>query len=177
MPGVPMGHAYRNSAEPIGYGQTISQPSMIALMLRELQIEPHHRVLEVGAGCGYAAALLSRLAGEVFALEIVPELAQAAEKRLSALGYDNAHVLLRDGYQGLAEAAPFDRILVSAAPPSPPPALLHQLARGGRIALPVGDAHGQELVIGNKSELGEVSFYVSAPCIFVPLVHPAEPVS
>jgi protein-L-isoaspartate(D-aspartate) O-methyltransferase len=161
--------AYRDAALPIGYEQTISQPSMIAIMLSALQVEPEHRVLEVGAGSGYAAALLGELAREVNAIEILPELASAAQARLSGLGYGNVHIVVGNGRHGFPERAPYDRILVSAGTPDIPQELEDQLAIGGRIAIPVGDDRGQRLLIGDKLEDGSLRWQKSIPCIFVPL--------
>lgn len=162
--------AYADRALSIGHHQTISQPSMIALMLAELEVRPEHRVLEVGAGSGYAAALLGELAREVTAIEIVQELAQRARATLAELYAGNVTVIEGNGREGYAPRAPYDRILVSAAPEEIPPALLTQLAPSGRIVVPIGDDTEQELVIGEKSASGELSFRHTVPCIFVPLV-------
>lgn len=162
--------AYQDRALPIGEGQTISQPSMIAVMLDTLACTPHSRVLEVGAGCGYAAALLSCLAAEVDAVEIRPALAERARATLAALGIENVRIHVADGSRGLPERAPFDRILVSAAPETVPPALVEQLALGGRIAIPVGDSWGQTLLVGHKDAVGLVTWHRDIPCMFVPLV-------
>ncbi|MGC4090461.1 MAG: protein-L-isoaspartate(D-aspartate) O-methyltransferase [Polyangiaceae bacterium] len=163
-------YAYTDVALPIGFKQTISQPSMIALMLDGLGISAGERVLEVGGGSGYAAALMAELGAEVFTLEIVAELAQRATRCLSDLGYDRVHVLHRDGRLGLPEHAPYDAIMVSAAAESVPDELLHELGAGGRIAIPVGGSAEQQLLVGRKSERGAVSWQRSVPCIFVPLV-------
>jgi len=162
--------AYDDRALPLGEGQTVSQPSMIAIMLSELQCEPTHRALEIGAVSGYAAALLGQLVHEVHAVEILPTLAALARKNLECSGASNVHVSLGDGSLGLAEHAPYARILVSAAPSEVPVALAEQLAPGGRIAIPVGDAHNQTLLLGEKTSAGELKWRRSVPCIFVPLV-------
>jgi len=162
--------AYADRALSIGHQQTISQPSMIALMLAELDVRPEHRVLEVGAGSGYAAALLGELAREVTAIEIVKDLADRARATLAELRADNVTVIEGNGREGYAPRAPFDRILVSAAPEEIPPALLTQLAPSGKIVVPIGDDAGQELVVGERSAAGELSFRHTVPCIFVPLV-------
>lgn len=166
--------AYEDRALPIGDNQTISQPSMIAMMLDALACEPSSRVLEVGAGSGYAAALLSTLAARVDAIEIRPSLAARALAVLRALGIGNVFVHVGDGSKGLPALAPFDRILVSAAPHQVPDPLLAQLAPGGRIAIPVGEAYHQVLLVGDRQRDGTVKFTRDVPCVFVPLVEPPE---
>src|SRR5882762_4912291 len=143
-------HAYDDLPLPIGGGQTISQPYIVAAMTTALHLQPGDRVLEVGTGCGYQAAVLSRLAKEVFSIERRPELASSAAAKLARLGYSNAHVHCGDGTLGLAELAPFDAILVAAAAPAVPKPLLAQLAEGGRLILPVGDTEHQELQLIEK---------------------------
>jgi len=162
--------AYQDRALPLGEGQTVSQPSMIAIMLSELACESNQRALEIGAGSGYAAALLGRLVREVFAVEILPSLAARATVNLERAGASNVHVSQGDGSFGLAAHAPYDRILVSAAPSEVPDALSEQLAPGGKIAIPVGDAHSQTLLLGEKDSEGKLHWRRSVPCIFVPLV-------
>lgn len=162
--------AYSDVALPIGFRQTISQPSMIAIMLGALEIKPNDRVLEVGGGSGYAAALLAELGAEVFTLEIVPELAERATECLDALGYQRVHVIEANGRQGLPEHAPYDAVLVSAAAADVPDELIRELAPGGRIAIPVGGSEEQELLVGHKDSRGEVHWQRSVPCVFVPLV-------
>lgn len=162
--------AYEDRALPIGDDQTISQPSMIAIMLEALECEPHSRVLEVGAGSGYAAALLSCLAEHVDAIEIRPDLAARARETLQRIGIENVSVHIGDGSLGLPNRAPFDRILVSAAPSRIPPALLAQLAPNGRIAIPVGDLRRQTLVIGRRVGDGPIELTENIGCVFVPLV-------
>jgi protein-L-isoaspartate(D-aspartate) O-methyltransferase len=137
-------HAYADTPLPIGLGQTISQPYIVALMTELLALEPSHRVLEIGTGSGYQSAVLSLLCDEVFSVECVEPLGVEARERLEALGYDNVRVKITDGYSGWLEAAPFDAVIVTAAPESIPGALVDQLVDGGRMAIPVG-AHFQEL--------------------------------
>jgi protein-L-isoaspartate(D-aspartate) O-methyltransferase len=143
-------HAYDDLPLPIGSGQTISQPYIVAAMSAALHLQPGDRVLEIGTGCGYHAAVLSRLAKEIFTIERRPELASSASAKLARLGYSNAHVHCGDGTLGLPELAPFDAVLVAAAAPAVPKPLLAQLAEGGRIILPVGDAEHQELQLIEK---------------------------
>jgi len=162
--------AYEDRALPLEEGQTVSQPSMLAIMLGELECQPPHHALEVGAGSGYAAALLGQLVREVHAIEVRPALADLARANLARSGANNVQVVLGDGRLGLAAHAPYDRILVSASPNEVPQALVEQLAEGGRIVIPVGDEHTQTLLVGEKSSAGELRWRRSVPCIFVPLV-------
>ena len=159
--------AYEDRALPLARGATISQPYMVALMLEALALDGSERALEVGAGSGYAAALLARLAREVFAIELDPELSADAARRLSALGVRNVTLRSGDGSGGWPEHAPFDAILVSAAAPTVPPALEAQLAALGRLVLPVGPATGSQLLVRiarlpdgslERRELCEVQF-------------------
>jgi protein-L-isoaspartate(D-aspartate) O-methyltransferase len=154
---------------PIGSGQTISQPYIVAAMTAALHLHPHHRVLEIGTGCGYQAAVLSQLAKEVFTIERQPELASAASERLSQLGYSNVHVHCGDGTLGLPDFAPFDATLVAAAAPTVPKPLLAQLSEGGRIIIPVGDAENQELQLIEKRAQSFATRTLEG-CRFVPLV-------
>jgi protein-L-isoaspartate(D-aspartate) O-methyltransferase len=161
--------AYEDVPLPIGGGQTISQPYIVAAMTAALRLQPGDRVLEIGTGCGYQAAVLSRLAKEVFTIERRPELASAASAKLARLGYANAHVHCGDGTLGLAEFAPFHAILVAAAAPAVPKPLLAQLAEGGRMILPVGDAEHQELqLIERRGDAFPTKMLEG--CRFVPLV-------
>src|SRR5262249_16616992 len=137
--------AYEDLPLPIGDGQTISQPYIVAAITAALHLSGTERVLEVGAGFGYQSAILAMLAKEVFAIELRPDLAAAAKQNLARLGYTNVHVYSRDGTLGLPNQAPFDTIVVSAASPAPPRPLLQQLADGGRIVVPVGDVEKQQL--------------------------------
>ena len=159
--------AYANHPLPIGHGQTISQPFIVALMTQLLDLEPHHRVLEIGTGSGYQAAVLARLAAEVYSIEIVPELAADASKRLARLGYDNVQVSAGDGWRGWPEQAPFDRVIVTAVGEQIPPALIEQLTADGRLVMPLGERHGyQELIVYSKRS-GEIRS--TLPVRFVPL--------
>lgn len=161
--------AYDDVPLPIGSGQTISQPYIVAAMTAALHLQPEDRVLEIGTGCGYQAAVLSQLAKEVFTIERRPELASAASEKLSRLGYSNVHVHCGDGTFGLPEAAPFDAILVAAAAPAAPGPLLAQLAEGGRMIIPVGDAENQELQLIEKRGVTFPTRMLEG-CRFVPLV-------
>jgi protein-L-isoaspartate(D-aspartate) O-methyltransferase len=164
--------AYEDRALPLPEGQTISQPTMIAEMLAELAPKPTDRALEVGAGSGYAVALLANLVSEVYAVEVLPRLADGARRVLTTLGQTNAHIVVGDGRRGLPEHAPFDVILVSAFAEKVPDALLEQLADGGRLAMPVGKPDAQELVVVRKTGEG-LAFVRRTPCVFVPLVAPS----
>jgi protein-L-isoaspartate(D-aspartate) O-methyltransferase len=161
--------AYEDVPLPIGGGQTISQPYIVAAMTASLHIQPSDRVLEIGTGCGYQAAVLARLGKEVFTIERRPELASCASERLERLGYANVHVHCGDGSFGLAEFSPFDAILVAAAAPTVPQPLLAQLAERGRMILPVGDAEHQELQLVEKRGDAFPTKLLEG-CRFVPLV-------
>jgi protein-L-isoaspartate(D-aspartate) O-methyltransferase len=161
--------AYDDKPLPIGESQTISQPYMVASMTAALGLTGAERVLEIGTGCGYQAAVLSRLAKEVYSIEARPQLALAAQERLTRLAYVNVHVHCGDGTLGLLECAPFDAILVTAAAPSVPAPLLEQLAVGGRLVIPVGSEDHQELRLIRKSA-GQIAARVIEECRFVPLV-------
>lgn len=137
--------AYADHPLPIGYGQTISQPYIVALMTELLELKPGERVLEIGTGSGYQAAVLAELEDiSVYSIEIVPELAESAKARLESLGYDQVHILQEDGYYGWPEYAPFDAIIVTAAPDHLPSPLIEQLAEGGRIVVPIGPPGGYQ---------------------------------
>ncbi|HKT47271.1 MAG TPA: protein-L-isoaspartate(D-aspartate) O-methyltransferase [Candidatus Acidoferrales bacterium] len=161
--------AYEDGPLPIGGGQTISQPYMVAVMTAALELKPPDRVLDVGTGSGYQAAVLSRIAQEVYAVEVREDLCAEAKQRLERLGYGNVRVFCRDGTLGLAEHAPYDGILVAAAAPAVPEPLLGQLAEGGRLVIPVGDAGYQELELvrlrGGRLERRRLD-----ACQFVPLI-------
>ena len=162
--------AYLDIPLPIGHGQTISQPYIVALMTDLLELAPRAKVLEVGAGSGYQAAVLAQLAREVHTVEIVPALARACRERLARLGYANVVVHEGDGGAGLEAEAPFDAIIVTAAAPRVPPALVAQLKPGGRLAIPLGAAEGpQELALLEKNADGETEIRSVLPVRFVPL--------
>ncbi len=164
--------AYSDGPLPISSGQTISQPYIVALMTELLQLDEHHVVLEIGTGSGYQAAVLSKLVHWVYTIEIVPELGQSAERTLKRLGYDNVTVRIGDGYQGWPEQAPYDRIIVTAAPEEIPQKLVEQLKPGGRMILPVGSQRrGQDLLVLEKDQAGNVNTRQSIPVRFVPMVH------
>lgn len=161
-------HAYADGPLPIGYGQTISQPYIVAFMTNLLELTGRERVLEVGTGSGYQAAILSHLAAEIHTVEIIPELHARAEKVLSEMGCVNVYCHLADGSLGWTAAAPYDGILVTAAAPSAPRVLLDQLAEGGRLILPVGARGYQELEIW-QNEQGKFTYKPSLGVAFVPL--------
>jgi len=161
--------AYEDVPLPIGEGQTISQPYMVASIAVALHLSEGERVLEVGAGCGYQAAILACLAKEVLAVEYRSDLAAAATERLTRLGYTNVHVHCGDGTLGLLEFAPFDAIVISAAAPAAPAPLLAQLSATGRMVVPVGDLENQELQL-IRNEHGTFRKITLEPCRFVPLV-------
>jgi len=164
--------AYRDTPLPIGHGQTISQPYIVAYMTEQLALSPKDKVLEIGTGSGYQAAVLAELVSEVFTIEIIPELAEQARKTLQRLGYKNVHVRVGDGYQGWPEHAPFDAIILTAAPPKVPQPLLDQLKDGGRLIAPVGENY-QELVLIEKqgSKLVRKNLI---PVRFVPMTGEAQ---
>jgi protein-L-isoaspartate(D-aspartate) O-methyltransferase len=161
--------AYGDHPLPIGHGQTISQPFIVAFMSDLLDVRPGHRVLEVGTGCGYQAAVLAELAAAVETIEVVPELARRARATLLDLGYRNIVVHEADGHAGLPDRAPFDRIIVTAAPAEVPPALLEQLAPNGRLVIPVGVHFDQHLLIVDKDERGRLHERRTIGVAFVPL--------
>jgi protein-L-isoaspartate(D-aspartate) O-methyltransferase len=162
--------AFEDRALDIGWGATISQPYIVASMTELLDIEPDHRVLEIGTGSGYQAAVLSLVAAEVCSLEVVPELAYRATALLHELGYDNVRVRLGDGYFGWPEEAPFDRIMLTAAPLVLPETLIQQLRPGGRLVAPVGRQDEQQLIVLDKHHDGHVESRVVYSVSFVPMV-------
>lgn len=162
--------AYADSPIPIGCDKTVSQPFMVALMTDLLGIEPGDRVLEVGTGFGYHAAILAELADEVFTVEIHEELAREGETRLDALGYENIRFKIGDGAQGWPEHAPFDRILVAAAPELLPPALVQQLRPGGRMVVPAGLSDAQQLLVVDKGPDGRIKTREVLQVVFAPLI-------
>jgi protein-L-isoaspartate(D-aspartate) O-methyltransferase len=168
VPAAARESAYDDCAMAIGLGQTISQPYMVALMCELLDVAPAHRVLEVGAGSGYQAAVLGQLAAEVVAMELVPELAERARAALARTGCVNAEVIAGDGTLGCPERAPFDRIIIAAAAPAVPGPLVEQLAEGGKLVAPVGERRTQTCTIYEKCGDG-LRTTDSISCVFVPL--------
>ena len=168
MPAELRHQAYRDHPLPIGLDQTISQPYMVGLMTQLVRPLPDNRALEVGVGSGYQMAILAELCHEVYGVEILEPLASAARRRLAGLGYQNVAVRCGDGYQGWPEHAPFDVIVVSAAPDHVPQPLLDQLAPGGRLVIPVG-RHSQELLLIEKRSDGSLLRTPVAPVQFVPM--------
>jgi protein-L-isoaspartate(D-aspartate) O-methyltransferase len=160
------GLAYQDTPLPIGFEKTISQPFIVALMTDLLELQPHHVVLEVGTGLGYQAAVLSELAAQVWTIEIIEELAMAAEARLAELGYGNINIRIGDGTAGWAEHAPFDRILVAAGAEQVPPALIEQLRPGGRMVIPAGPADAQQLTVIDKDASGQTKSRAIMPVRF-----------
>ena len=160
--------AYYDQPLPIGQGQTISQPYVVALMTELLLLKGDEKVLEIGTGSGYQAAILAEIAGEVYTIEILPVLAQSSERLLDQLGYKNIKVKCGDGYQGWPEQAPFDAIIVTCAPPNIPQALIDQLADGGRLVIPLGE-EVQELKVLVKKK-GKIEIEDIIPVRFVPMV-------
>jgi protein-L-isoaspartate(D-aspartate) O-methyltransferase len=162
--------AYENRPLPIGHGQTISQPFVVALMTELADLQPEDTVLEVGTGSGYQAAILAELVRQVYSIEAIPELAARAAAALAGQGYTNVELRTGDGGLGWPERAPFDAIVVTAAAPEVPPALIEQLRPGGRIVIPVGPRHGdQELLLITKDAAGNVTRRSVLPVAFVPL--------
>jgi protein-L-isoaspartate(D-aspartate) O-methyltransferase len=169
MPEALRTQAYGDHAMPIGEGQTISQPYMVALMTELLALTGNERVLEIGTGSGYQAAILAELCQKVFTVERVKTLADKARATLDRLGYTNVAMKVFDGTYGWKEMAPFDAIIVTAAAPKVPDALLEQLKEGGRLVIPVGERYSQVLLRVAKSASG-VTTTTSVPCMFVPLI-------
>jgi protein-L-isoaspartate(D-aspartate) O-methyltransferase len=167
--------AYANRPLPIGYGQTISQPYIVALMTELLEVDADDRALEIGTGSGYQAAVLSLIVREVYTVEIIASLGSSAANRFERLGYENVHVKIGDGYFGWKEHAPFDAIIVTAAADHIPPPLLKQLKPGGRMCIPVGQPYfPQVLKLVLKDSKGDVTVRDIIPVIFVPFTR-AEP--
>lgn len=166
--------AYEDRPLSIGYGATISQPYIVAAMTELLEPRRTDKVLEIGTGSGYQAAVLSLLVRDVYTIEIVPQLAELGAATLARLGYRNVHVRAGDGYRGWPEQAPFDTIILTAAPPEIPAALIDQLRNGGRLVAPVGGVNDQQLVIVDKDHDGRTRRRTVFPVMFVPMV-PARP--
>lgn len=169
VPSAERSLAYVDHALPIGCGQTISQPYIVALMTSLLEPQPEHVVLEVGTGSGYQAAVLSSLIKQLYSIEVIEELATSAAERLQRLGYKNVEARAGDGAKGWPEHAPYDGIIVTAAAPEVPPALIEQLKPGGRLVIPVGDTYGQDLRLIEKQADGSVKSRSVIPVAFVPL--------
>jgi len=163
--------AFDNGPLPIGHGQTISQPYIVALMTDLLQLRSEQNVLEIGTGSGYQTAILSRLCRQVYSMEVVPELSQAAQRLFQRLGYDNIQTRTGNGYQGWLEHAPYDGIIVTAAAGYIPSDLIEQLKPGGRLVIPVGVPYGnQELILAEKNLNGEIHTRDILGVVFVPMV-------
>ena len=167
-----MGEAYTDRALPIEEGQTISQPYIVALMTQLLELEGSERVLEVGTGSGYQAAVLAELVKQVYTIEILPGLAKTAAARLADLGFANVQVRAGDGFRGWPDAAPFDAIIVTAGASHVPAPLVDQLKEGGRLVIPVDGPGGYQELLQCRKERGQLSTKVIAPVRFVPLIEP-----
>ena len=165
--------SYEDRPLPIGYGQTISQPYIVAFMTEQLRLKRSDRVLEIGTGSGYQAAILAELMSEVYSIEIVEPLAKNAEATLQRLGYENVHVKIGDGYKGWPEHAPFDAIIVTCAPDKVPQPLVDQLKDDGRMVIPVGDRFAQELYLFEKKN-GQLKQSATLPVRFVPMAGEAS---
>jgi protein-L-isoaspartate(D-aspartate) O-methyltransferase len=172
VPDEYLDQAYADHPLPIGYGQTISQPYIVALMTEALELEPGDRVLEIGTGSGYQAAVLSVIVKEVYTMEIVPELAESAAARLAALGYDNVVATQGDGYFGWEEHAPFDAIVVTAAPDHLPQPLIQQLKQGGQLVIPIGPLGGVQTLWRFTRNGDELKSQNLGGVRFVPLTGP-----
>jgi protein-L-isoaspartate(D-aspartate) O-methyltransferase len=165
--------SYEDGPLPLGYAQTISQPYIVAFMTEQLRPKPSDRVLEVGTGSGYQAAILADLVSEVYSIEIVERLAKDAEATLQRLGYKNVHLKIGDGYQGWPEVGPFDAIIVTCAPDKVPQALVDQLKDGGRMVIPVGERFAQQLYLLEKKN-GQLKQSATLPVRFVPMTSEAN---
>lgn len=162
-------YAYLDRPLPIGHGKTISQPFIVALMTDLLELRSDETVLEVGTGLGYQTAILSRLAHQVYSVEKIADLANQARQRLASLAYDNIEIRVGDGYDGWPQHAPYDKVIVTAAPPQIPATLLEQLKPGGRLVLPVGSYFSQQLLLLSKNADGSNSQKIIIPVLFSPL--------
>lgn len=170
VPEILRAKAYDDSPLPIGHGQTISQPLMVALMTQLLRLKETDRVLEIGTGSGYQTAILSLLAKEVVTIERLYGLAESARTRLNQLGYTNIQVVVGDGSLGWPVSAPYDAIIVTAGAPEVPKNLLQQMALGGKLAAPIGSRTHQTLVLVEKTKTGETIWHSHGACAFVPLI-------
>lgn len=168
VPQDQMAEAYKDQPLTIGYGQTISQPYMVAYMTEVIRPTPEMKVLEVGTGSGYQAAVLAEIVKEIYTIEIVPEHGQAAAERLKTLGYENVHVKVGDGYQGWEEHAPYDAIVVTAGAETVPPPLLEQLKEGGRMVIPVGLPYQPQTLKLIEKKKGKIITKNLMPVVFVP---------
>jgi protein-L-isoaspartate(D-aspartate) O-methyltransferase len=169
--------AYANFPLAIGYGKTISQPFMVALMTDLLEVRPDDAVLEIGTGLGYQAAVLAELTGTVYSVEMIDDLARQAKLRLNRQGYTNVQVRVGNGYHGWPEHAPFDKVIVTAAPDLIPPPLIYQLKPGGRMVLPVGLPDAQRLIVADKDANGHLTTRELLPVRFSVLDDPEQPAS
>src|SRR5271169_1977085 len=159
-------YAYLNRPVPIGFDKTISQPLMVAVMTDLLELKPNDVVLEIGTGLGYQAAVLAELSGKVYSVQIIDELAQRAVQRFKRQGYTNVEVRIGNGYSGWAEHAPFDKVMVTAAPDLIPPPLINQLKAGGRMVIPVGLPEAQQLVVAERDLHGRFTMKEIMPVLF-----------
>ena len=165
--------AYEDGPLPIGYDQTISQPYIVAFMTEQLRPKPSDRVLEIGSGSGYQAAILAELVADVYTIDIVEPLAKTAEATLQRLGYNNVHIKVGDGYKGWPEEAPFDAIIVTCAPEKVPQPLVDQLKDGGRMVIPVGERFAQQLYLLEKKN-GQLKESITLPVRFVPMLREGQ---
>jgi protein-L-isoaspartate(D-aspartate) O-methyltransferase len=166
-------NAYQDGPLPIGYNQTISQPYIVAFMTEQLRPKPSDRVLEIGSGSGYQAAILAELVSDVYTIEIVEPLAKSADAALQRLGYKNVHIKVGDGYKGWVEEAPFDAVIVTCAPEKIPQPLVDQLKNGGRMVIPVGERFAQQLYLLEKQN-GQLKESATLPVRFVPMLREAQ---
>ena len=162
--------SYRDHPVPIGDGQTISQPYIVAFMTEELELKKHEKVLEIGTGSGYQAAILGELVHEVYTIELIPKLGRQAQALLEELGYDNIHVIVGDGYKGWPDEAPFDAIIVTCAPEKIPQKLVEQLREGGRMIIPVGPVGGVQKLVKGVKKSGRMEIRDELSVRFVPMV-------
>jgi len=169
VPADERGDGYEDGPLPIGFDQTISQPYIVAFMTEQLRLKPSDRLLEIGTGSGYQAAVLAELVADVYTIEIVEPLAKTAEATLQRLGYKNVHLRVGDGYQGWPEEAPFDAIIVTCAPDKVPQPLVEQIKDGGRMVIPVGERFAQQLYLLEKKN-GQLKESATLPVRFVPMV-------
>lgn len=169
--------AYANTPLPIGYGKTISQPFIVAVMTDLLDVRPEDSVLEIGTGLGYQAAILAELAGTVYSVELIEDLAKSAKQRLDRQGYTNIQIRVGNGYHGWPEHAPFDKVILTTAPDLIPPPLIYQLKPGGRMVLPVGLPQAQRLIVADKDANGRMRTRELMPVMFSTLDDPEQPAS